>query len=153
VTLHEPPRLRVSALLHRGAHVLLVRQEKLGRPYWLLPGGGVEGGETLIDALGRELREEVDLEDVSLVGPIAIVESIAPGGSGSRRHIVHVVFSGELPERGLDRIVSGDSAVRNLALFRLDELGECDLRPPIQRFVERWRPGDPFVYLGSVWST
>jgi hypothetical protein len=26
------------------------------------------------------------------------------------------------------------------------------LHPPIQRFVQRWRPGDPAVYLGALWA-
>ena len=36
------PRIRVAGLLINGGRVLLVRHEKDGRSYWLLPGGGVE---------------------------------------------------------------------------------------------------------------
>ena len=151
--MHEAPRIRVCALLHRGSEVLLVRQEKNGRAYWMLPGGGVDGGETLIEALARELWEELSLQGVVLVGPIAMAESIAPRGSMSRRHIVHVLFAGELPDRGVEALRAGDDAIRNLGLWKLEELAGVDLRPPIHRFVERWRPGDPFVYLGSLWSS
>ena len=59
------PRIRVSAILKWQGRVLLCRQEKPGKEYWLLPGGGVEGGETLDEALRRELGEELGLwEDV-----------------------------------------------------------------------------------------
>jgi hypothetical protein len=26
------------------------------------------------------------------------------------------------------------------------------VHPPIQRFLERWEPGDPVVYLGAMWA-
>jgi ADP-ribose pyrophosphatase YjhB (NUDIX family) len=149
--MHEP-RLRVCALLYRNDQVLLVRHEKHGRAYWLLPGGGVEGGETLMVALRRELREEIGLSGVALDGPIALIESIAPESLPVRRHIVHLVFASELPSNGLDQLTSQDDAVRNVRLFSVRDLGDVDMRPPIQRFVEQWRPGDEFLYLGSRWA-
>ena len=73
------PRIRVSAILRWQGRVLLCRQEKPGKEYWLLPGGGVDSGETLIEALRRELREELGVEaDVQFEGPVALVDSIAP---------------------------------------------------------------------------
>ena len=38
-----------------------------------------------------------------------------------------------------------------IILFGLGELEEIVLHPPIQRFVARWQPGDPVVYLGPLW--
>ena len=39
--------------------------------------------------------------------------------------------------------------MRGHRLFAPDELDGIVLHPPIQRFLARWRPGDPAVYLGS----
>ena len=48
------PRIRVSALLRWHGAILLIRHEKRGREHWLLPGGGVRSGETLVEALQPE---------------------------------------------------------------------------------------------------
>ena len=147
------PRLRVAALLRWQNRILLCRQEKPGREYWLLPGGGVDGGETLVGALRRELGEELGLRDqFPFEGPIAVAESIAPAWQPGDRHIVHVVFGADLSHRSLEDVETGDAAVRGARLFTLDELEEIVLHPPITRFVQRWRPGDPAVYLGSLWA-
>lgn len=147
------PRIRVSALLRRGDRTLLCRHEKHGRPVWLLPGGGVNGGETLVRALQRELAEELGIGDeLPLEGPIAVVESISPAASSTPKHVVHIVFSGHLGDRSLEALTSHDVAVRGHRLFDRDELAEITLHPPIQRFLERWQPGDPMVYLGAMWA-
>ncbi len=147
------PRIRVSALLRWRDRVLLCRHEKPGKEYWLLPGGGVNSGESLVDALRRELAEEVGIEDlVPFEGPIAVVDSIAPVRSFAAKHVVHIIFSGDLGARSLEAVTSADAAVRGHRLFALGELDEVVLHPPIQRFVARWRPGDPTVYLGPLWA-
>src|ERR1051326_8927544 len=60
--------LGVRALvLDRESRVFLIRHTYT--PGWQLPGGGVEAGETLIEALKRELKEERNIE---LSGPPAL---------------------------------------------------------------------------------
>jgi 8-oxo-dGTP diphosphatase len=56
-------RLRVCGLLVEGDKILLVNHSGI-RPgdWWAPPGGGVEFGEPLHDALRREFREETGLE-------------------------------------------------------------------------------------------
>ena len=147
------PRIRVSALLRWNEGVLLCRHEKPGKEYWLLPGGGVHSGESLVDALHRELGEELGLSDEpALEGTVAIVDSISPVRSFAAKHVVHIIFAGDLGGRSLETVTSKDAAVRGHRLFGLDELDDVVLHPPIQRFVQRWRPGDPAVYLGALWA-
>jgi ADP-ribose pyrophosphatase YjhB (NUDIX family) len=147
------PRIRVSAVLRWHDRLLLCRHEKPGKAYWLLPGGGVKSGESLVDALRRELTEEVGLdENMPFEGPIAIVDSIDPVRSFAAKHVVHIIFSGDLSGRSLEAATSKDAAVRGHRLVTVDELDTIVLHPPIQRFLARWRPGDPAVYLGALWA-
>lgn len=148
------PRIRVSAILRWRDGILLCRHEKGGLDHWLLPGGGVRGGETLIEALERELDEETGLvaprTGLPLEGPVAIAESIAPARSVNAKHIVHVIFAAEV-SGSLESVFSTDEAVRGHRLFTPEELSGVSVHPPIQRFLQRWQPGDPCVYLGSMW--
>lgn len=76
------PLVGVGAVIIRDNEILLVRR---GQPpaegSWSIPGGKVELGETLVDALCREIKEECNL-DIEVGPPIAVLDSIVRSSSG-----------------------------------------------------------------------
>lgn len=88
------PYLAVSAAIFRDGRVLIVRRTRSpAHGLYTLPGGGVELGETLEQAVVREVREETALavEPVELVG---FRQAIALDAAGRvERHFVILPFA------------------------------------------------------------
>jgi 8-oxo-dGTP diphosphatase len=84
----------VAAVIRRGDQVVLVRRQGPDDPdpVWALPGGVVESGELLSEALRREVREETGL-DVPGGGRLAYVAQLHNPSD-------HSWSPGELPEPG-----------------------------------------------------
>lgn len=135
-------RIRPAAralILSADRHVLLVRFEFPTGTRWALPGGGLESGETHLDAVRRELVEEVGLSDVE-IGPHIWtrehhVKFFDGKWDGQREH-VHLV---RLADRFDPRPAVGWDVLRSEYLHEIrwwavDELGE--------RTDIVWVPGD-----------
>ncbi|WP_405459035.1 NUDIX domain-containing protein [Streptomyces sp. NBC_00101] len=85
-----PTRVRAGALVIRDDRILLIRQTKRRETWYEIPGGGVEAGETLHQAVVRELREET-----ALAGTVR--EEVARvWKEGTRQHYFVVHAEGEV---------------------------------------------------------
>jgi 8-oxo-dGTP diphosphatase len=82
-------RLVVSAVIISSGRVLLTQRDPMRGSYgwlWETPGGKVEPGETLVDALQRELREELDVD--AIVSPeILACYDLSPDAQDLRRRV------------------------------------------------------------------
>lgn len=142
-------RIRSAVLIWRDGEVLLVRHEKGGHSYWLVPGGGVDPGETMVDAGARELLEETGY-DVKVGRLVVLCEAIDPNPGG--RHIVNTVFSGTV--RGGTLSVGVDKALRDARWMPIAALTSMEMYPPIgaelRAVIEEDGQG-PVRVLGNTW--
>ena len=90
----DRPFLAVSAAIIRDGRVLVARRARgpaLG--VWTMPGGVVEAGETLVEALRREIAEETSMvvEPVALAGHREVV--VRDDDRRVSRHFVILCFA------------------------------------------------------------
>lgn len=100
----DQPRLTVDAVVTDGSGRVLLIERGHPPPGWALPGGFVDPGETLEEAVVRELREETSMDARS----VRQFHTYSDPSRDPRHHTVSTVFLVEA--EGIPR--AGDDAAR-----------------------------------------
>ena len=126
-----------------------MRHRKGDRTYHLLPGGGVDWGESLAEALVREVAEETGLA-ISPGDILVVNDTIAPKGG---RHVVNITFAADVISGDI-RSDPDDDRVEAVELIQPERLRGLDLRPPITGPILAALSGAQIetVYVGSVFT-
>jgi 8-oxo-dGTP diphosphatase len=148
--------VRVGAVVEREGTLLLVRHQKPDRdPYWVLPGGRLEPGETMPECASREVAEETGLT-ASFSGVLYLSEFLREG-----RHTIDVVArmaveGDEEASLGSDPEVTPgtEPTLTEVRWVSVEELGEIQLLPASlkERLLKDAGTGWPpeKIYLGRT---
>jgi 8-oxo-dGTP pyrophosphatase MutT (NUDIX family) len=126
----RPTTVGVRVLLLRDRQVLLVRHTY--QDQWFMPGGRVERGETLVDAVRREAAEEVG----ATLGELSLLGVYTNTYEGKTDHIAVLICH--------EFTVSGetDREIEQYAFYDLDALPE-DVSPGTRRRIGEYVSGEP----------
>ncbi len=130
----DRPMLGVGAIIVDGPRVLLCRRGK--PPYvgcWSLPGGLVELGEPVIEALHREVLEETGLL-VKILRLAEVYERIAPDDEGRTEY--HFVLLDYLCHVESGTLRAGDDAAE-VRWYAVTDLASLEMTPGSLAVIER----------------
>ena len=115
---------RYQGAIIRDHHILLLKQMEhaSGRSYWLMPGGGIESGETEEQCVRRELQEETCL--LVQVERLLLDEPSEPGAFYQRRktYLCHILEGEARPGHEPEEAYA--------TAYTFTDVGWLDLRRP-----------------------
>lgn len=145
----RPVLMIASALIRRGTDVLLVRQRRreTGQDYWSLPGGVVDPGELLSEAMIREVREECGLEVLDPGRLLYVVQHDKPAYVGPMLDFCFEVaaWRGDVAHLDPDEILEARFLPLDNAIANLRGAGGADWYEPVTAYLQGG------VEAGTLW--
>lgn len=129
-------RIAAYGLITAADRILLCRLSatvRTHRGYWTLPGGGLDFGETPVDAMIREVKEETGLDVVQ--DTLLDIDSICTPGRSGPMHSIRIVYRA--------RVVGGalrpesDNSTDLCQWWPRDELARLPMVDLVQTFLPR----------------
>lgn len=141
-------RPRVAVVLVEDGKILLMKHRKGDSEYWVLPGGGVEFGETLEEAGERELIEETGLK-VRLTHLLFISESIPPD---KHRHVQNFYFQAK--RTGGSEVLGEEPGLVGMQWHELEDLVHLTIYPQVtHEMLDALRGGNTLgKSIGNRWD-
>lgn len=121
-------RISARAVIFIDGKLVLIRRVRNGREYWVIPGGGVEEGETVEDAARREAKEEIGI-DVT-VGPFLMeARKTWEGRPSVHRFFLCEYVSGEIGTGTQLASEGSENEVHEVTLVPREKLRSLDIVP------------------------
>ncbi|MBF4806266.1 MAG: NUDIX domain-containing protein [Pseudoleptotrichia goodfellowii] len=144
------PRVRVAGILIENERILLIEHSKNDKKYWLVPGGGVDWGESTAESLIREYKEETNL-DIEVESFLFLSETIAPD---KEKHVINLYFKVKRKDTSKENLKLGnEEMLTDLKFFEKEKIKNIKLYPNIKEQIIKLLNKEEIVpYLGLLWD-
>ncbi len=145
----KKPRVRVAGILIIDNKILLIEHAKKDKKYWLVPGGGIEWGESAKEALIREYQEETNL-DIEVKEFLFMSETISPT---KEKHVINLYFSINLKSDIKEMKIGDEENLSDLSFMSKEDLQTIKLYPNIKETLLSILSNEKVSsHLGLLWD-
>ena len=141
-----PINIRPAILIIEKEQVLTMQYNYGGQEVYNLPGGNLELGEHLSDALAREMQEELGIE-VS-VGAMVLVGEVY--FEERKKHTLHLLFEGKITA-GNPTLNPKETSAIAIKWLAINDLEKVNLYPNLTKQIQDYLAGKlSNKYIGKI---
>lgn len=141
-----PINIRPAILIIENQRILTMQYNYGNQEVYNLPGGNLELGEYLSDALAREMQEELGIEvsvgEMILVGEVYFEER--------KKHTLHLLFEGKIIS-GIPTLNPKETSALAIKWLAINELEKVNLYPSLSKQIQDYLAGKlSNKYIGKI---
>lgn len=141
-----PINIRPAILIIENQRILTMQYNYGNQEVYNLPGGNLELGEYLSDALAREMQEELGIEvsvgEMILVGEVYFEER--------KKHTLHLLFEGKIIS-GIPTLNPKETSALVIKWLAINELEKVNLYPSLSKQIQDYLAGKlSNKYIGKI---